>query len=69
MLMISIGSHMFTKNILSKRVFFKDSKIILTYSIIGDCFELKKPCLEIGRGILNMKHKTNTEMCKFWQIL
>ena len=27
------------------RVFFKDSNIILKYSILGDCFGLKKICL------------------------
>ena len=27
------------------RVFFKDSNIILKYSILGDCFGLKKTCL------------------------
>ena len=51
------------------RVFFKDSNIILKYSILGDCSGLKKTCLYIGTRILNMKHKINTEMCKFWGIL
>ena len=27
------------------KVFFKDSNIILKYSILGDCFGLKKTCL------------------------
>ena len=44
-------------------VFFKDSNIRLKYSILGDCFGLKKTCLYRGRRILNMKHKINTEMC------
>ena len=47
-------------------VFFKDYNIILKYSIICNCFGLKKPCLYIGRRILNMKHTINTEMCQFW---
>ena len=51
------------------RVFFKESNIILKYSILGDCFGLKKTCLYISRRILNMKHKIDTEMCKFWRIL
>ena len=55
--------------LLSNRVFFKDSNIIPMYSILGDHFGLKKTCLQIGRKILNMKRKINTEMCKFWGIL
>ena len=31
------------------KVFFKDSNIILKYSILGNCFGLKKTCLKIGR--------------------
>ena len=38
------------------KVFFKASKIILKYSILGDYFGLKKTCIQIGRQILNMKH-------------
>ena len=53
----------------ASRVFFKDSNNILKYSILGYCFGLEKTCLYIGRWILNMIHKINTEMCKFWQIL
>ena len=48
-----------------KRVFFKDSNIILKYSILGDCFGLEKTYSQIGRPILNMKHKINTKMSKF----
>ena len=62
-------SHQCQASFKSSKVFFKDSNIILKYNILGDCFGLKRTCLYIGRWILNMKHKINTEMCKFWRIL
>ena len=42
---LSDGQNILTVILELSKVFFKDSNIILKYSILGDCFGLKKTCL------------------------